>query len=60
MSCLIGGNLTIKEGPNPGPRQYPPSLRGSQGVALRLSWTILVLLVFFTLSVGAREHIRRM
>jgi hypothetical protein len=32
----------------------------SQGVALRLSRMVLVLVVFFTFSVGARERIRRM
>jgi hypothetical protein len=37
-----------------------PSLRGSQGVALRLSWIILVLMMFFKLSVGACERIRWM
>jgi hypothetical protein len=35
-------------------------MRGSQGVMLRLSWTVLVLMVFFEFSVGARERIRRM
>jgi preprotein translocase subunit SecG len=38
----------------------PPSLSGSQGVALRLSQMILVLVMFFTFSVGGRERIRRM
>jgi hypothetical protein len=35
-------------------------VRGSQGVTLSLSRMILVLLVFFTFSVGARERICRM
>jgi hypothetical protein len=35
-------------------------MRGSQEVALRLSWIILVLMMFFMLSVGARERIHRM
>jgi hypothetical protein len=37
-----------------------PSLRGSRGVALRLSWTIRVSMVFFVFSVGAHKRIRRM
>jgi hypothetical protein len=52
--------LPSKGAPNPGPRQWPPSLSGSRGVALRLSWCILVLEVFFRSSVGARERIRQM
>jgi hypothetical protein len=52
--------LPSKGAPNPAPRQYPSSLSGSLGVALRLSRWILVLEMFFKFSVGARERIRRM
>jgi hypothetical protein len=52
-SCLGGDNPTVKGGPYSG-------LRGSQGVALRLSRMILVSMVFFMSSVGACERIRQM
>jgi hypothetical protein len=58
--CLVRDYLIVKGGPNPGPRKYPPSLRGSQGVALRLSREGLVLILFLILPVGMRERIHRM
>jgi hypothetical protein len=49
--------FAIKGGPNPGPHQQPPILRASQGVALKLSWTILGVDGFLRVLDGcAREN----